>query len=459
MQFSLLIALAIYLVVVVAMAFLFKSRIQSEEDFLIGGRSFGLWLTTFSLFATWFGAGTLIAATDEVYSEGLRITALEPYGAGMCLVFSSLLLAKPLWNMGIMTYSDFYRIKYGERVEKMSVFINIPVYVGWITVQIITLANILHTFFPLPVWVFIAGISFLSLALTVSGGLWSVSITDSFQLTIIISGLVYLFFKVFGLLPSEWSALIETVDMKKLVFLPRESLGEFLGWVSLFSISALGNMTGQDMVQRMLSAKSAEVARTGCLLAGIMYLVFGSIPVVLGLTAGATLGDVDGSIVPQLIESYLDPVTAVVLIMTIVSAVISTITSALLAPSSLLSHNFLKSHFPNVPLLALSRWSVLFIMLLSLLTVVLGEDVYSLLESSYAIGFVGFFVPMTIGVFTPYVCERSCVVSMVVSISIWLGEFFIGGDVPYALIAVAVGYPIYFIGYHYLHVQSKPAQN
>jgi SSS family solute:Na+ symporter len=134
--------------------------------------------------------------------------------------------------------------------------------------------------------------------------------------------------------------------------------------------------------------------------------------------------------------------------MTIVSAVVSTITSALLAPSSLLSHNFLKTRFPQVPLLALSRWSVAVIMALSLLTVVLGEDVYSLLENSYAIGFVGFFVPMTIGVFTPYLNERACIVSMSVSILVWLGEFLFGGDVPYALIAVAAGYPVYFIVYN-----------
>lgn len=447
MQSALLVALLVYLVVVLSMAFVLKSRIQSEEDFLIGGRSFGLWLTTFSLFATWFGAGTLIAATDEVYASGLQITALEPYGAGMCLILSSLLIAKPLWRMGIVTYSDFYRIKFGQTVEKMSVFINIPVYVGWIAVQIITLAHLLQAFFPFPLWVFIVLISLLSVVLTMTGGLWSVSITDSFQIVIIVGGLLYLFMKVFGLLPTGWLALLDFVPSENLVFFPTENVPELLAWLSLFSVSALGNMTGQDMVQRLLSAKSEDVASLGCFLSGVMYIVFGSIPVLLGLTAGVTLGEFEGSVVPQLIQSYLDPVTGVVLIMTIVSAIVSTITSALLAPSSLLSHNYLKHRFPGVPLLTLSRWSVVGVMVLSLITVVLGEDLYSLLENSYAVGFVGFFVPMTIGVFTPYLNQRACIVSMCVSILIWLGEFAIGGDAPYALIAVAAGYPVYFIVY------------
>lgn len=449
MQTALMISFAVYIVVVLALATVLNKKVNSEEDFLVGGRKFGPFLTTFSLFATWFGAGTLIAATDEVALEGLKITALEPYGSGMCLVFSGLLIAKPLWNMGIMTYSDFYKKLFGDRVETLSVFINIPVYVGWIAVQIITLANILHIFFPLPVWSLIVLVSTLSLILTLSGGLWSVSLTDSFQLLIIIGGLVYLFLKIFGILPSEWNQLLSQVPSEMKVLLPAERASEFFGWVSLFSIAALGNMTGQDMAQRILSARSASVAKWGCFSAGIMYIVFGTIPVLLGLTATQTLGsDVgDKSIIPSLIQSYLDPVTAVVLIMTIISAVISTITSALLAPASLLSHNFLKHRFPGVPMLTQCRWAVVVIMFLSLITVALGEDVYSLLENSYAIGFVGFFVPMTIGVFTRLLDERACLVSMCFSIFIWLGEFVVGGDFPYALLAVALGYPVYFLAY------------
>jgi len=455
MQTALLIVLVIYLIIVLTLAFVLNQRVDSEEEFLIGGRRFGPLLTTFSLFATWFGAGTLIAATDEVAVEGLRITALEPYGAGMCLIFSSLFIAKPLWNMGIMTYSDFYRQKFGARVETLSVFVNVPVYVGWIAVQVMTLANILHLFFPVSIWLLIFGICALSLTLTLTGGLWSVTLTDSFQLLIIVIGLVYLFAKVFGVLPSEWTSLISQMPKEKLVLIPTGKASEFLGWVSLFSIAALGNMTGQDMVQRLLSARSAEVAKWGCFTAGIMYILFGTIPVVLGLTASLTLGaPIDGEpVIPSLIRSYLDPVTAVILIITIVAAVVSTLTSALLAPSSLLAHNFLKNKFPGVPLLTLCRWAVAFVMLLSVITVALGEDVYSLLESSYAIGFVGFFVPMTIGVFTRSISERAALASMLVSILIWLCEFVFGGDFPYALLAVIVGYPVYFLVYQFSHDQ------
>lgn len=432
-----------------------SSKMESEEDFLVGGRSFGLWLSTFCLFATWFGAGTLIAATDEVAVSGLSITALEPYGAGLCLILGGLFFAKPLWELKLLTYADFFRSKFGVRVEALSVFLNIPVYVGWIAVQIVSLANILAVFFPIPVWGFMIIITILAFILTVSGGMWSVSVTDSFQLFIIVLGLVYLFFKITGSFPGGFHELWANVPMDKKILIPHESFKDVFGWFGVLSISALGNMTGQDLGQRMFSARSAKVAQLACLLAGFGYIIFGSIPVFLGLTVGSTIGeDYNGSIIPNLIKLYLDPISGVILTLTIISAVVSTITSALLAPASMISNNFLKYRYPEVSHLKLCQWSVLLISVISLITAFMGENVYGLLETSYAVGFVGFFVPVTIGLFSNKLSEKACLISIILGIFIWSPEFFGHEDLPYSLIAVLLGYPIYFIAYYFIEKKS-----
>lgn len=439
--------LIIYSALLILISLLMSGKIESEEDFLVGGRKFNLWLTTFCLFATWFGAGTLISATDEVAKDGLVVTALEPYGAGMCLILSGFFLAKPLWEMKLLTYADFFREKFGVKVELLSVFLNIPVYVGWIAVQIVSLANILAVFFPIPIGFFILGISIFSCFLTISGGMWSVSVTDSFQLVIIICGLLYLMFKISGIVPEGILSLLNSVAAEKMTLIPTEKLSDLFNWLGVFSISALGNMTGQDLGQRMFSAKSAKVAKQACLLAGLGYILIGSIPVFLGLTASVTLGNFEGSVIPNLIKTYLDPVTAVILILTIVSAVMSTITSALLAPSSMLSHNFLKNHFKNTSILYLCKWAVVIITFISVITAFAGEDVYGLLEASYAVGFVSFFVPVTVGLYSKKLDEKACLISIGASILIWLPELFGFENLPYSLIAVLSGYPIYFIFY------------
>lgn len=450
MEDLLLYTLVVYFLVLLAVALFVSKQMDSEEDFLVGGRRFNLWLTTFCLFATWFGAGTLITATDEIARDGLAVTALEPYGAGMCLILAGLFFAKPLWNMKLLTYADFFREKFGTKVELLSVFINIPVYVGWIAVQIVSLANILAVFFPVPVWMFMIGISLFACFLTISGGMWSVSITDSFQLFIIILGLIYLLFKISGVAPMGLSGLIASIPNDKLILIPSDSIADVFNWLGVFSIAALGNMTGQDLGQRLFSAKSEKVAIYGCLLAGVGYIIIGSVPVFLGLTAHTTLGSFEGSVVPNLIKTYLDPVSAVILTLTIISAVISTITSALLAPASMLSHNFLKNHYKKVSPLTLCKWGVVFITIISILTAFAGEDIYGLLEGSYAIGFVGFFVPVTVGLYSKKLDEKSCLISLFVSILVWAPEMFGYENLPYSLLGVLAGYPAYFMAYFFL---------
>lgn len=445
MEDILLYVLIVYFLLLMVMAVFVSNNMETDEDFLVGGRKFNLWLTSFCLFATWFGAGTLIASTDEVAKSGLIVTALEPYGAGMCLILAGAFFARPLWNMKLMTFSDLFRNKYGRKIETISVFLNIPIYVGWIAVQIVSLANILAVFFPVPVWVFILGISLFACFLTVSGGMWSVSITDSFQLLVIILGLIYLLFKVSGALPDGLEGALSSIESEKLIFIPTDKIGDLFNWLGVFCVSALGNMTGQDLGQRMFSAKSAKVAQLGCFIAGAGYIIFGSIPVLLGLTAKITLGEFSGSVIPNLIRSYLDPITAVILTLTIISAVISTITSALLAPSSILSHNFLKRYFKSTSSLILCKVGVVIITVISVITAFAGEDVYGLLENSYAVGFVGFFPAVTIALYSKKLNEKACLFTILIAILIWIPEFFFPYDIPYSLIAVILSYPIYFV--------------
>ena len=54
------IALAVYLILVMGVAFFANSRINNEEDYIVAGRRLPVSLATFTIFATWFGAGTLL---------------------------------------------------------------------------------------------------------------------------------------------------------------------------------------------------------------------------------------------------------------------------------------------------------------------------------------------------------------------------------------------------------------
>ena len=91
-----LIALVAFLALQLAIGAWISRRISTEADYLVAGRKLGYTLTTFSIFATWFGAETVIGSAGSVHAEGLSLASAEPFGYGLCLVLTGALLARPL---------------------------------------------------------------------------------------------------------------------------------------------------------------------------------------------------------------------------------------------------------------------------------------------------------------------------------------------------------------------------
>jgi len=67
----LLLAIPAYLGAQLAIGVWVSPRIHTEDDYLVAGRKLGYPLTTFSIFATWFGAETCIASAGRAHEQGV----------------------------------------------------------------------------------------------------------------------------------------------------------------------------------------------------------------------------------------------------------------------------------------------------------------------------------------------------------------------------------------------------
>ena len=451
MQLILGVTIGIYLVLIFALALLARRRVKTEEDYIVAGRRLPLSLATATLLATWFGAGTLLTATDEIRVQGLHVTALEPYGAGLCLILAGLFFAKPLWEMKLCTVSDLYRNKFGTKAEALSVLITVPGYIGWIAVQLVALAGIVELFFEIPMSAGIPMIAFITMLYTLIGGMWSVTITDAVQMALVLPGIFLLGHAVLagsggGSLVDGFRQVSQSVDPEDLILIPHGTLGEFAGWVSLLAVSAIGNLPGQDLFQRVFASKSADVARNACLISGALYMVLGTLPALLGIAAKVILpAETVQSVLLVLATQFLSPAFTVILTVSLVSVIISTVDSAILAPAVTLARNGLRRYVPaHVSSLRLSQSCVVLIAVSSTAVALLGENAYSLLEESYALGLVGMFVPFFAGVFLRTLNESSAVLAMATGMLIWTVQFFIDTALPVDLIAVLAGFAAYF---------------
>ncbi|MGD0038305.1 MAG: hypothetical protein ABSC53_13550, partial [Bacteroidota bacterium] len=113
MYFIDIIVIAVYLSIILGIAFWASKRIKNREDYLLGGRKFGKVIQTFASFGQ---------ATSADGPVGVATTTFRNGAAG---IWSSLLMAfsTPLFwitspwqrRMRVLTMGDFYEERYGSK--------------------------------------------------------------------------------------------------------------------------------------------------------------------------------------------------------------------------------------------------------------------------------------------------------------------------------------------------------
>jgi Na+/proline symporter len=124
-----------YLLLNLAVGWWASKRIHNTQDFVLAGRSLPFALATMVTFATWFGSETILGAPREFVRGGLLAVVEEPFGAALGLFLVGAIYAKKLYPLPVLTFSDFFRIRFGKWSEKISALVMIPSYFGWISAQ------------------------------------------------------------------------------------------------------------------------------------------------------------------------------------------------------------------------------------------------------------------------------------------------------------------------------------
>jgi len=335
-----------YIFVQFAIGLYVSRRIRTEDDYLVAGRSLGPGLTTFTVFATWFGAETCVSAAGLAYANGLIGASAEPFGYGLCIIVLGLFLAVPLWRMRLSTPADFFRIRYSPAVERLTVLLMVPTSVFWAAAQVRAFGHVLSAASGLEVEVTIAVAAIVVIVYTAVGGLLAVAWTDLVQGIALIVGLVVLAAGVVFAVGPEAFAAIPTERLRLFGGGERPLLETLEVW----TIPVLGSLTAAELITRVIAARSPQVAKGATLAGGGGYLLVGLIPVAMGLLAGVIMPGVaePEQVLPLLAQTYLPTALYVVFAGALVSAILSTVESALLVAGSLASHNLMVPLLPGL---------------------------------------------------------------------------------------------------------------
>lgn len=446
-----------YILMQLIIGFWVSRKIQTEDDYLLAGRSLGYVLATFSIFATWFGAESCIGAAGAAYSSGLSGVRADPFGYGICLILMGLVFAVPLYKLRLTTIADFFRIRYSGKVEKLTALLMIPTSLFWAAAQIRAFGLVLSASSELSIMTAITISAFVVIIYTVSGGLLADAWTDVLQGSVLIIGLMILLPAIF-LNNGGIAETLSKIDANRLSFINTgdgsDRFNIFL-FAESWAIPICGSIVAQEVVSRVIASRSITIAKRSSLFAGGIYILLGLIPVTIGLIGFTILPELQNEeqILPMMAQKFLSPMMYVLFAGALVSAILSTVDSSLLACAALFSHNIIipmKKNIAEKNKVKIERFAVVGMGLLSYVLAVHAEGVYQLVKDASAFGSAGIFVVVMFGMFTKFGNGEAALTALATGAATWIvGHYYFQFEVSYLLsilISIA-GYVVISIFY------------
>ncbi len=425
-------------------------RIKNESDYLIAGRKLGMLLATFSIFATWFGAETMVGSSGSAYREGLTPASAEPFGYGLCLIGMGLIFAIPLWRRQLTTLADLYRQRYSVFVERVAAVILIPSSILWSAAQIRAFGHVLaSSASALEVNTAIAIGAGLVVGYTMFGGLLADAVTDLLQGVVLVIGLVLLFVATIGLLGGFDQAVDAVTTSGKIRLVTSDSVS-LLDAAEAWAIPVFGSLVTTEMVGRIIATRTPETARRASITAGCIYITIGLIPVFVGIVGADLVTSVDDSeqLMAVVARRALPTIGYAIFAGSLTSAILSTVNSTLLIASGLLSHNLL---IPTLGIttermkVLLARVGVAVFGVIAYVLAIRSEGVYALVEQASAFGSTGALVTITFGLFTRLGGPRTALATLTLGLLSYLTASYGGVQHPF-LLSLAVSLVSYVVG-------------
>ena len=433
-----LIALVLaYVGLTVLIGLIAARHVKSSKDYLVAGRSLPLYINMATVFATWFGAETVLSVSAEFAKGGLNAVPADPFGASCALLFVALFFAKVFYRMDLLTIGDFYHKRYGKSVEVITSFAIVASYLGWTSAQLTALGLVIAVLsggsIDLNTAILIgAGVVVFY---TIFGGMWSIALTDLLQTVVIVIGLLFVAFYVGDLAGGVGKVIDAAIEADRFSFWPSGDAAEWLAFAAAWMTMALGSIPQQDVFQRVTSAKDEKTAVRGTLFGAMAYFVFAFVPMFIAYSAividPASLQLFESEdarevqrILPELILAKTPLWAQALFFGALLSAILSTASGALLAPTALFTENVLKplsGTMSDQRMLLLLRVVLILFSLCALMFALNSRStMYEMVQNAYKVTLAGALVPLAAGVFWRNATTQGALLSVFAGLSVWL---------------------------------------
>ena len=287
-------------------------RNRNLTEFALGGRSIPWWAVLASIVAAETSAATFLGTPAEGFKTRSFIYGQLAIGTVLARVIVAFTFIRPYYQYGVQSIYEFLNIRFGPWTKNLAsaIFlftrvlgIGVRLYLGGVIIKVIW--EYLFPEFPVNLWIYFAGVLFVTLMTTVYtavGGIKAVVWTDLIQATLMLSSMVV----AIVLLATHIPGGFHTVDEKLGGFPPIFQLGMdfsrglwpavtgilaepytvFTAIIASTFLTMATHGTDQDMVQRMLTAPNFRKSQLSLVLSGLADLPIAGCFLLIGILLG-----------------------------------------------------------------------------------------------------------------------------------------------------------------------------
>ncbi|MFG2096725.1 sodium:solute symporter [Streptomyces sp. NPDC048612] len=327
--------IVLYLAGMLAMGWWGMRRAKSKSEFLVAGRRLGPAMYSGTMAAIVLGGASTIGGVGLGYQYGLS-GAWMVFTIGLGLLALSVFFSARIARLKVYTVSEMLDLRYGGSAGIISGVVMWAYTLMLAVTSTIAYATIFDVLFGLDRSLSIILGGAIVVAYSTLGGMWSITLTDMVQFVVKTIGVLLL------LLPIAVVKAGGFAEMK--AQLPDDYFAPLgIGGQTVFTyvlIYSFGMLIGQDIWQRVFTARSDRVARLGGTAAGTYCLAYALAGAVIGTAAKVLyphLGSPDDAFATIVRDALPVGVRGLVLAAAL-SAVMSTSSGALIACATV-AHN------------------------------------------------------------------------------------------------------------------------
>jgi len=274
--------MAAYLLGIIGVGWWGRKRAASKSDFLVAGRRLGPLMYTGTMAAVVLGGASTIGGVRLGYTYGISGAAMV-FAIGLGLLALSIFFSARIARLRVYTVAEMLSLRYGDTAAVISGVVMWIYTLMLVVTSTIAYASVFDVLFDVPRWVAVVIGGTIVVGYSALGGMWSITLTDMVQFVVKSLGVLVLLLPIAVVKAGGFGAMADKLPHGYLS--PTAIGGQTI--VTFVLIYTFGMLIGQDIWQRVFTARSDRVASWGGTVAGVYCLVYALAGAVIGMATKA----------------------------------------------------------------------------------------------------------------------------------------------------------------------------